>query len=307
MPVPPIPPVLLVVFNRPETTRQVLESLAVARPPRLFVAADGPRPDVPPDESLCAEVQALVSAPPWPCDVTVRTRPGNLGLQRSMVDALLWFFGSVEEGVVLEDDCVVHPDFLRFAGTVLDRHRETDRLMSVSAVNLAPGRVPTGASWFTARAGNVWGWATWRRAVEGFDGTMADWSGQRDAFLRDPTPLKRALARKFDAAHDGTKYTWARAWHHHVAVHDGLVAVPAVNMVRNVGFGTNATHTRSTRHRLASLTASPLPDPIVDPDDLDPDPQYERAVTRHHSWSRRRRVREWVRRRAVRTRGATPS
>ncbi len=289
------PPVLLVIFNRPAVVAQLIDELRRARPHRLFVAADGPRAGQPADEGACAAARAMIERIDWPCEITRRFRDHNLGLQRSMVDAIDWFFTYSDAGVILEDDCLVRPDFFPFAAEILDRYRHDDRVMAISALNMAPAHDFDPHSYFFASAGHIWGWATWRRAWEGYDADLSSWPDAREAYLDGATGLQRALARKFDAAVDGRKHTWARAWHHHVAVHRGLVVIPRVNLVRNVGFGPDATHTIATRHALDGLRPGQLPAPFVHPVEVGPNAAYDEHLRRFHTWAARRRLRESVR------------
>jgi hypothetical protein len=281
-----------VIFNRPDVVDQLVASLRPARPTQLFVAADGPRETHPADVERCAAARAALDQVDWPCEITHLFRDHNLGLQQSMVGAIDWFFSHVESGVVLEDDCLVHPDFLAFAADVLARYRDEPRVMGVSALNMASHERFGPHSYVFASAGHIWGWATWRRAWEGFDAELSTWPSERDEFLDGATPLQRALARKFDAAHDGSKNTWARAWHHHVAVRSGLVVIPAVNLVRNVGLGPDATHTTSTRHSLQGLPVEGLGFPLDHPTELVPSTEYDAHLARFHTWSLGRRIRE---------------
>jgi hypothetical protein len=303
---PPSPPVLVVIFNRPDAVAQLVAVLRSARPAHLFVAADGPRSKHPADAERCRAARAVFDQIDWPCEVTRRYLDRNLGLQSAMVEAIDWFFAHVDAGVILEDDCLVHPDFFTFSADLLERYRDEERVMGITSLNMAPSGTSGAHSYFFASAGHIWGWATWRRAWIGLDTDLRTWPTHRDRFLDGATPLQLALARKFDAAHDGSKYTWARAWHHHVAAHSGLIAVPSVNLVRNVGLGADATHTTSTRHALSRLPVGRLSRPLDHPQSLVPDAAYDAHLTRFHTWTRRRRLRERARsiKRSIRRRSA---
>jgi hypothetical protein len=294
--VPPPPPVLLVVFNRPDVTKAMIDSLRVVRPRQLFVAADGPRPGHADDPDLCAQTRRVLDEVDWPCELEVLAHHRNLGLQTSMVTAIDWFWSNVDEGVILEDDCLVHPDYFAFASVMLERYRHVPEVMAVTSVNIDEHGDHGPGSYFFASGGHIWGWASWRRAWEGFDATLADWPQVQDSFGPGTPPLHRALGSKFASAHAGAKRTWARAWHFTVARQQGLVVVPSVNMVHNIGLAKGATHTTSGRHRLAHLRARGLPQPLVHPDSLMPDVRYDAALARYHRWGFGRRLRENFRR-----------
>ena len=131
---------------------------------------------------------------------------------------------TVPARIILEDDCIPHPDFFALAAGVLQRYEHDDRLMYLTALNLASDGHFGDASWFTASAGHVWGWATWRRAWVGYDPTLSDWPARSGDFGEGATPLRQAIGRKAQSAQDNTKRTWARAWHYHVAKSNGLGA-----------------------------------------------------------------------------------
>ena len=293
------PPVLVVVFNREDVARVMVDALRLVAPRELFIAADGPREDHPEDVDRCQAVLAVFETIDWPCRVEFLVHDRNLGLQDAMVTAISWFFDNVEAGIILEDDCIPHPDFFSLAAGVLQRFEHEDRLMYLTAVNLAPNTDFGEASWFTASAGHVWGWATWRRAWDGYDSILSDWPAHSGDFGEGATPLRQAIGRKAQSAHDNTKRTWARAWHYHVAKSNGLVAVPSRNLVVNVGFGPDATHTTSENHRLRHLETQALNRPLVDPPVLESSAEYDRLLEKYHRWSWRRRLRErWRRARA---------
>lgn len=286
-----IPPVLLVVFNRPESTRRMIDNLRTVAPAHLFVAADGPRRGHPDDIERCRATRAVIDEVDWPCDTRRLEHDENLGLSRAIVAAVDWFFEQVDEGVILEDDCLVQPDFLRFAGEVLEHHRHTDEIVYVTAVNLRPDDDPALDTYRFASCGHVWGWATWARAWRTFDPYLSAWPEHAHRFGRGASPLRRNLGRKFASAHSEGRYTWARALHFHVARQNGLVVVPPVNLVRNIGIGRDSTNTKSLRHPLARLPVGNLEFPLRHPEAIVADPAYDSAMARFHKW----RLKEWIR------------
>src|SRR4051812_35042986 len=122
--------VLLVIHRRSAATRRVFDAIAQAQPRRLFIAADGPA--TADDRRACGETRAVVEHITWPCEVSRDYRDENLGLNRRMVSALDWVFGEADEAVVLEDDCLPHPEFFRFCSAMLSRYRDNPRILHVS-------------------------------------------------------------------------------------------------------------------------------------------------------------------------------
>jgi hypothetical protein len=157
-------PVLLIIFSNPRTTRKTFEQIRLARPTRLYIAADGPRPNVVGEAELAREVRCIVNDVDWPCEVKTFFREENSGGAGPGVYAALdWFFSEVEEGIVLEYDCIPHPDFFPYCAELLERYRNDDKVMVIGGDNLQDGLVRGDASYYFSPSPYTWGWASWRR------------------------------------------------------------------------------------------------------------------------------------------------
>jgi hypothetical protein len=243
-------PVVLLVFNRPDLTERVFEAVRAARPPQLLVVADGPRPERPGDEGLCAAVRAVVERVDWPCEVLKNYSPTNLGLRARVSSGLTWAFEQAEEAVVLEDDCLPHPSFFRYCDDLLGHYRTDQRVMCVSGHNYQQGRRRGTGSYYYSKYLDCWGWASWRRAWAHFDLGMRLWPAFRDAGgLRSvcPDPVEHDYwAGIFEAMHAGRVNSWAYAWVFAGFVQSGLSPHPNANLISNVGFRADATHTSAS-------------------------------------------------------------
>src|SRR4051812_40596985 len=155
------PPVLILAFNRPNTTARVFEALQPVKPARIFFAVDGPRPEKADDASRVAKVRELAAAVDWQSEVQTLFRPRNLGCKNAVSQAISWFFEHVEEGIIIEDDCVAHPSFFRFARELLERYRRDERVMMISADNFQQAGRQTPYSYYFSRFLHIWGWASW--------------------------------------------------------------------------------------------------------------------------------------------------
>lgn len=264
--------VLLVVFNRPYTTRRVFEAIRQARPRRLYIAADGPRPGVETDVYNCAEVRKIADDVDWPCEVKKLYRETNLNCGRGPSSAFTWFFTHEEEGIILEDDCLPSPSFFRYCEELLIRYRHDTRVMHIGGNNFNKGwRNDKDYSYYFSSSGHIWGWATWRRAWNKFDFNMAlyDKLRRKNFFTRYfLNPLERMYRlRKFDltVARQGRADWWDYQWDFARYVNSGLAIVPAVNLVRNIGFDENATHTGNTASSAANLVAQDIGFPLRHP------------------------------------------
>jgi hypothetical protein len=198
--------VALIIFNRPESTKRVFAEIAKARPPKLLVIADGPRPDRPDDVKNCAAATAVIERVDWECEVLKNYSNANMGCGRRVSTGITWVFEHIEEAIILEDDCIPHPTFFPFCEELLEKYREDERVMQISGNNFQFGCKAVPYSYFFSYQ-NIpcWGWATWRRAWRHFDYTLRLWPMLRDtSWLLDIVKDTRAaehLARMFDGAY----------------------------------------------------------------------------------------------------------
>ena len=102
---------LFIIFNRPTTTRKVFEAIRNYKPTKLFVAADGPRKNKSGEKERCEEARKITEQIDWPCEVKRLYRNKNLGCKLAVSSAITWFFSNVEEGIILEDDCLPNSTF----------------------------------------------------------------------------------------------------------------------------------------------------------------------------------------------------
>ncbi|MEW6491011.1 MAG: glycosyltransferase family 2 protein, partial [Cyanobacteriota bacterium] len=157
-------PVVFIIFNRPDTTQKVFEAIRQAHPPLLFVIADGPRPNKPGEDQKCAATRAIIDQVDWDCEVLTNYSEINLGCERRVSSGLNWVFDTVEEAIILEDDCLPHPTFFSFCEELLDYYRNDQRVMVITGQNVQFGRKRTDYTYYFSRYNHCWGWASWRRA-----------------------------------------------------------------------------------------------------------------------------------------------
>ncbi|MDT8395066.1 MAG: glycosyltransferase family 2 protein [bacterium] len=281
MPDPSTAPVLLLIFNRPDAAARVFERVRQARPATLYVAADGPRESVHGEKRLCAEARRAATNVDWPCDVKTLFREGNLGLRAAVSGALNWFFGQEEEGIVLEDDCVPSGSFFPFCTELLERYRHTPEVMAVSGVNFQFGAHKTPYSYYFSRYNHCWGWASWSRSWEAYDNDMTRWPQAREdgtlgKVLGDPEAA-RYWKEAFDKAYRNEVDSWAYRWTLSTWLAGGVAVLPTVNLVTNIGFGDEATHTRG-RSLLACMKTGEITFPLRHPPGTSVDENADRRT-----------------------------
>ena len=254
-------PVLFLVFNRPDTATQVFEKIRQAKPYRLYIASDGPRAGHD-DEEKITKVREIATRVDWPCEVKTLFRDRNLGCAHGCSNAISWFFEHEEQGIILEDDCVPHLDFFSFCENLLNRYAEDEKVSVISGNNYQKGKWRGDASYYFSKYPHIWGWATWRRAWRYYQSDISFWSKWKksDAWLNfTPDKVERRYWEYiFKRVQDGRINSWAYYWVANVWHKGGLTAIPNVNLVRNIGFGEDATHTK-TLNEHESIIVSSLP------------------------------------------------
>lgn len=233
-------PVLFLIFNRPDMTQRVFAAIRDARPDKLFIGADGARRDKPGEAELCNQVRRIVlDGIDWPCDVKTLFRDKNLGCKVAVSSAITWFFEQVEDGIILEDDCLPEHSFFCFCEELLERYREDPRIMMISGDNFQPVMRGGNSYWFS-RYVHIWGWATWRRAWQKYDLGMRSWPELRSkkqfaAFL--PPSIYRNAESMFDSAFAGKTSTWDTQWFFACWANSGLSILLNTNLVTNIDSG----------------------------------------------------------------------
>lgn len=263
--------VLFLVFNRPDTTRRVFEAIRAARPSRLYVAADGPRASRPDEAARCTLVRQIATAVDWPCEVKTLFRDENLGCRHGVSGGIDWFFDQEEEGIILEDDVLPQPSFFPYCEALLSRYRNDASVSMISGCNLLGPSHQAAASYFFSRYMHIWGWASWRRAWTHYDVDMGGWPGSEsaaklDRLLGGRKNAIRYWAKIFDRVQGGEIDTWDYQWLFAAWMNDMVAVIPSHNLVENLGFGADATHTTgAVPAAVLAASASDIVFPLRDP------------------------------------------
>ena len=261
-------PILLVIFNRPHTAKKVFKKIQEIEPKQLFIAADGPRKNKPEDVELCKQTREILNGINWDCELKTLLREENVGCQKGPADAISWFFEHVEEGIILEDDCLPSDSFFPFCEELLEKYRYDTRIMHIGGTSQLPD-YENPDSYYFSRLAHVWGWATWKRAWQLMDLNLTDFEEfkQRN-ILKDKVRNKyhrQDWINNFKEAKDGNDI-WDFLWQYTLFIQNGLAIVPSKNLILNIGFDGQATHTSIKPHyydqmKLDTLTENKLKHP----------------------------------------------
>ncbi len=234
-------PVLLLAFNRPDTTQRVFDRIKYARPKQLFFAADGARAGNHSDVENCRLVRQIATQVDWNCDLKLLFQEKNLGCGKAPPTAISWFFSHVEQGIILEDDCLPNQTFFSFCQTLLVHYQIDERVMAISGnCNFPNIASHTSDSYFFSKYPFTWGWATWRRVWENYDFDLSDYPKRASEMrLNDywKDIFQRICDKKFITCWD-YQFTFL------LMKKNGVCICPSVNLVKNIGFDERATHTK---------------------------------------------------------------
>lgn len=253
----PTSPVLFIIFNRPDTTFEVFNQIRKYKPSKLFIASDGPRAQKNGEKNIIESMRKkLLSLVDWDCKVKTLFRKENLGCKYAVSGAIDWFFDHVESGIILEDDCVPSLSFFRFSEEMLELYKDDERIMQVSGLNLEESSTVDN-SYFFSDFFSAWGWATWRRAWKKYDVKMRQYKNIMDDYGLLKNIIRERNFKKtrkiYDLTFNGKIDTWDYQWIFCCDINSALCIVPHKNMIRNIGFQANATHTRTHNPRLNKL------------------------------------------------------
>jgi hypothetical protein len=277
-------PLLILSYNRPNHLRLLIDTLRPLAPTSLFLATDGPNPNHPYDEDkVRANRVILAQSIDWPCHIRNFHSSTNQGCRKAVSRSISWFFEHVEEGIILEDDCIPHPDFFLYSSTLLNRFRHDLRVWSISGNNFQQGRWRGDGSYYFSRYSHCWGWATWRSRWQFYDDELVHWPALRDSGLLETIfedPRERLYwVSIFDMLYTHNKPdSWAYRWFLTCLVNSGLTTLPNQNLVKNIGFGPDATHTLGSTNPTSELR--PLKN-IIDPSFIIRDIHADRVTFNH--------------------------
>lgn len=261
-------PVGFIIFNRPDTTERVFAEIARARPPKLLVVGDGPRANRPGEAEKVTACRAIIHRVDWPCEVLTNYSEANLGCKVRVSSGLDWVFEQVPEAIILEDDCLPHPTFFRFCQEMLERYRDDEQIAMISGDNFLGAKSRFKDSYYFSRYCHIWGWASWRCAWKRYDRNASNWPNFRDENRLEKMNLNHSERRywrsAFKGVYNGTIDTWDYQWVLTCFTNEMLSIMPSCNLISNIGFGKNATHTKSDSI-FANMETSPIEFPLQHP------------------------------------------
>lgn len=277
-------PILFLIFNRPDTTEKVFQKIREIKPTNLYVSADGARANKPDEYEKCELAKSVLKKIDWECELNVNFSEINLGCKEGVTKGINWFFENAEYGIILEDDCIPDLSFFNFCKVMLDRYKDDKRVMHIGGVNFQDTNKRGDGTYYFSRFCHVWGWATWKDRWNEYDVKMADYNEDNyskvSEKITDDTEIRKYYKRLFDTVKDNRLDTWDFQWVWTVWKNDGLSIIPNVNLVKNIGFGEEATHTSDTNSKISELKTGRI-DNIIFNDTVKPNQEADRYTYYH--------------------------
>lgn len=261
-------PILFVVFNRPDKTRRVFEQIRAIKPKRLYVSADGPREDKLDEALKCEEVRSIVKNIDWDCDVKFLFRDKNIGCSSALVSSIDWLFQNEESGIILEDDCLPDLTFFPYCNELLSKYKDDKNVMMISGSNL--GFKSGDSSYFFSKYGQIWGWATWKESWKKFERQIKI----NDSDLKFNSKREKKYWNK-----NFSRVIWDVQWAvYSVWKNDGIAILPNVNLISNIGFGSDATNYTDENNINAEIKTNSMNFPLIHPNIIEADTELDNDI-----------------------------
>jgi hypothetical protein len=189
-----------------------------------------------------------------------------MGIKNRFQSGLDWVFETVDEAIILEDDCLPNWSFFRFIEEMLDEYREDERVMDVSGSNHLETWKDDVQDYHFTRYGGIWGWGTWADRWELCRQDMEGWGSDEiksiaSSYWGDSHHWKY-IRELFELTAQGEIETWDYQWGFTKAVNWSITASPSKNLISNIGFGTKATNTTAENSELASVETYEISFPV---------------------------------------------
>jgi hypothetical protein len=291
-------PILFLIFNREDTTQKVFEAIRQRKPKYLFVAADGPRKNKIDEAERCQRTRDIIKQVDWDCELKTLFRDENLGCKIAVSSAITWFFEQVEQGIILEDDCLPDPSFFPYCEELLNRYKDDTRIGHISGNCFFPNQLDKDYSYNFCSMSHIWGWATWRRVWKNYDVNFPYWSKYRynqevrnrifnnlwekiyfSSFISDTLSGKRKIN------------TWDVQYLFMLRLQHQLSVYPICNLVTNIGLNSIFdTHTSSKSDKLC-IHLSSLSFPLKHPEYIVPNSKIDKTTMKKSFFSYKRLIR----------------
>ncbi len=246
-------PICLFTYNRLSETKQTVEALKnnfLASESDLFIISDGAKN--PENEIKVNTVRNYIRQIDGFKSVEIIESKENLGLAKSIIDGVSDVINKYKKVIVLEDDLITSTNFLTFMNQCLDYYEKEDKIFSISGFGHKI-KLPDDYHYdvFLRGRNYSWGWATWLDRWQTIDWEIKDW----DTFKNNKSEIKSFnghgsdLFKLLKGSIEGKNNSWAIRFGYNQFKQGKFTIVPYLSKIRNDGYGTDATHCKTSYNR----------------------------------------------------------
>lgn len=260
-------PILLIVYNKPNEVERVLTTIIKTNPKKLYIASDKWQNDKEKENVL--KVRKIISDTIKNRDCHVQYNDSNLGCKNGVVSAIDWLFQHEEYGIILEEDCLPDSSFFEFCKELLTQYKNDTRIFMISGSNPTTKDIKLNSDYYFSKYMRIWGWATWKRSWMLHDPQIKNWPQIKSNKTHYPFFSSIQEAKKWeilwDKCYSNTIDTWDYQFYLSQLLNHSMSIVPAKNLVSNIGFGDQATHTKIDIYNISNYPTSTQSFPLQHP------------------------------------------
>ena len=277
-------PILLLVYIKPQTTKRIIAVLRRIKAKKIYISINIPKKN----ENFFFirnnnKVKKIIKSINWNCKLIKKERKIHLDSYNSYRSAINWFFSKEKEGIILEDDTLPSLDFFEFCTKLLKKYRNNKKIAQICGSSFLNENF-TGPNYKFSNYSFCWGYATWRRSINDFDGTLKTWK-----VIKKGNKLKKILNYRpfiiyWTSIFDELLLQKIKAWDYTWMLSNWnkrkLSIVPKKNLIQNIGFVRGATHTKP-KYKDWYTKIKPQKMILKDehPDLIKPDLKYDKWVS----------------------------
>lgn len=248
-------PILIRFYNRPGHLKKLMKVIKKVRPSKLYLLGDGPKNEQ--DKKLVDQARLIATNIDWKCTIRKNFFKQNLGGPLAGYRGILWFFHSVPQGIVLEDDTIPNISFFKFCDDLLEYYKKDARVGWITGNNFQNGKWRGNSSYYFSKYNHCWGWASWRRSFLNWKLVPKNWLKIKELLLKNDTYCdkyeKKYWEKIFDKLCSHKKKQWDYSLLLHFWIKKYLTITPNLNLVSNIGFGKDASNTKSENSKLSKM------------------------------------------------------
>tara|TARA_A100001388_G_scaffold274668_1_gene258691 strand:+ start:226 stop:1173 length:948 start_codon:yes stop_codon:yes gene_type:complete len=277
-------PILILVYNRSKYLDRLISILRNIKAKNIYVSFDGPKKNQF-DIIKCNNVKKEIEKINWKCHISKNYLKVNNGCKKGVSKGLKWFFSNVDRGIILEDDCQPNSDFFIFLEWALNKYKKNNKIGGITGNNFLKNKIHIKETYYYSKYAHCWGWATWKRTWLKYDKNIKFWKDFKSSKLWnkyiDNEIEKKYWEKIFNNVKNNSLDSWAYPWMLSIWRNNQMIITPKKNLVLNLGFSLEATHTNSTFHDF-NYQSFKLKKPYSSPSEMEINKVADNFVFKNH-------------------------